>query len=183
MGGAHRRGWRGSEERREGLGQEGLGQEGLRGEGGGGAQTGGEGGAQRLERTGVGERGGGKGGEEVLHLHFMTPEMFTKVNGLSPPPPPQEIHGHAVQLQSVEEELLQLLVSEETPMEDPSTTRRILALNNAHEETQERWGGGRGGDGREKGGKGRRWEGREGREDGKERKMGKTESHAPLGYG
>ena len=65
--------------------------------------------------------------------------MFTKssrVNGLSPPL--QEIHSHAVQLQSVEEELLQLLVSEETPMEDPSTARRILALNNTHEETQER---------------------------------------------
>ena len=153
MGGAHRRGWKGSEERREGLGQEGL-----RGEEGGGAQTGGREGLK-----------GWRGQEWRRHLHFMTPEMFTKVNGLSPPPPPQEIHGHAVQLQSVEEELLQLLVSEETPMEDPSTTRRILALNNAHEETQERWRGGGEGDGR--GEMGGRREGREGGREGRQNHM------------
>jgi len=41
----------------------------------------------------------------------------------------------------VEEELLQLLASQESPMENPSTTRSILALNSAHEETQERWVG------------------------------------------
>lgn len=71
---------------------------------------------------------------------------------LSLPPPPQEIHSHAVQLQSVEEELLQLLASQESPMENPSTTRSILALNSAHEETQERWvgrGEGKGGGGKE----------------------------------
>jgi len=49
----------------------------------------------------------------------------------------KEIHSHAVQWQSVEEELLQLLASQESPMENPSTTRSILALNSAHEETQE----------------------------------------------
>jgi len=67
--------------------------------------------------------------------------MFTKssrVNTFSLPPPPQEIHSHAVQRQSVEEELLQLLASQESPMENPSTTKSILALNSAHEETQER---------------------------------------------
>ena len=70
--------------------------------------------------------------------------MFTKssrANAFSLPPPPQEIHSHAVQLQSVEEELLQLLASQESPMENPSTTRNILSLNSAHEETQERWVG------------------------------------------
>ena len=71
------------------------------------------------------------------------------VNLFLPPisPPPvllQEIYDHVVKLYSVETELLQLLASQEHPTEDPALTRSILTLNKNHEDTQERYQGGRG---------------------------------------
>ena len=100
-------------------------------------------------RRGEGRRGGIAGRVYAV----ITPEMFNKssrVNGLCPS---QEIHSHAVQ--SVVEELLQLLVSQETPMEDPPTT------GGSWPSTTPAWRHRRGGervregDGRKKGGKGR----------------------------
>ena len=49
-----------------------------------------------------------------------------------------------VKLYSVETELVQLLASQEHPTEDPALTRSILTLNKNHEDTQERYQGGRG---------------------------------------
>ena len=71
------------------------------------------------------------------------------VSLLLPPisPPPvllQEIYDHVVKLYSVETELVQLLASQEHPTEDPALTRSILTLNKNHEDTQERYQGGRG---------------------------------------